>query len=83
MAKKLGQLHPFYSCIPTGIHGPTCFFWANLTPFSLCSGAYCNVALVTYCEAVQRFEAAANGGGVTLGGGAVTIGINLTVTLGQ
>ena len=30
------------------------------------------MALVTYCEAVQRFEAAANGGGVTLGGGAVT-----------
>ena len=23
------------SCIPTGIHGPTCIFWANLTPFSL------------------------------------------------
>ena len=24
-----------YSCIPTGMHGPTCIFWANLTPFSL------------------------------------------------
>ena len=21
-------------CIPTGMHGPTCIFWANLTPFS-------------------------------------------------
>jgi hypothetical protein len=25
----------FYSYIPTGMHGPTCIFWANLTPFSL------------------------------------------------
>jgi hypothetical protein len=25
----------FYSCIPTGTHGPTCIFWANLTPFWL------------------------------------------------
>jgi hypothetical protein len=41
------------------------------------------VALVTYCEVVQRFEAAANGGGVTLGGRAVNIGINPIVTLGQ
>jgi hypothetical protein len=24
-----------YSCIPAGMHGPTCIFWANLTPFSL------------------------------------------------
>jgi hypothetical protein len=24
-----------YSCIPTGMDGPTCTFWANLTPFSL------------------------------------------------
>jgi hypothetical protein len=24
-----------YCCIPTGMHGPTCIFWANLTPFSL------------------------------------------------
>jgi hypothetical protein len=24
-----------YGCIPTGMHGPTCSFWANLTPFSL------------------------------------------------
>ena len=22
-----------YSCIPTGMHGPTSIFWANLTPF--------------------------------------------------
>ena len=24
-----------YCCITTGIHGPTCIFWANLTPPSL------------------------------------------------
>jgi hypothetical protein len=24
----------FYRCIPTGMHGPTRIFWANLTPFS-------------------------------------------------
>jgi hypothetical protein len=24
-----------YSCTPAGMHGPTCIFWANLTPFSL------------------------------------------------
>jgi hypothetical protein len=24
----------FYSCIPTGVHGPSGIFWANLTPFS-------------------------------------------------
>jgi hypothetical protein len=24
-----------HSCIPTGMHGPTCIFSANLTPFSL------------------------------------------------
>ena len=34
--KTLGQLQAaFSSCIPTGMHGPTCIFWANLTPFSL------------------------------------------------
>jgi hypothetical protein len=36
-AQKLGQLQSFmafYSCIPTEMHGPTCVFWANLTPFS-------------------------------------------------
>ena len=25
----------FYSCIPAGMCGPTCMFWAGLTPFSL------------------------------------------------
>ena len=34
LAQKLGQIQPF-SCIPSGMHGPTCIFWANLTPFSL------------------------------------------------
>jgi hypothetical protein len=31
LGQKLGQLQPFL----TGMHGPTCIFWANLTPFSL------------------------------------------------
>ena len=34
LAQKLGQIQPF-SCIPSGMHGPTCIFWANLTPFLL------------------------------------------------
>jgi hypothetical protein len=25
----------FHSCIPMGMHGPTCIFWANPTPFWL------------------------------------------------
>ena len=34
----------FNDCIPTGMHGPPCVFWAKLTPFSLqccssCGGA--------------------------------------------
>ena len=32
---EVGQTSAFYSCIPTRVHGPTCVFWANLTPFSL------------------------------------------------
>jgi hypothetical protein len=37
LAQKLGQLQPFCSCIPTGMHGPTCIVWANLnsTPSSI------------------------------------------------
>ena len=34
LAQKVGPTYAFYSCIPTGMHGPTCIFWANLTPFS-------------------------------------------------
>jgi hypothetical protein len=39
LAQKLGQPIAFDSCIPspTGMHGPTCIFWGNLTPF-LASG---------------------------------------------
>jgi hypothetical protein len=29
----------FYSCISTGMHGPTAIFWANLIPSSLPSGS--------------------------------------------
>jgi hypothetical protein len=32
---EVGPTSAFYRCIPTGMHGPTCIFWANLTPFSL------------------------------------------------
>ena len=32
---EVGPPSAFYGCIPTGMHEPTCFFWANLTPFSL------------------------------------------------
>ena len=35
LAQKLAQLQPVYGCIPTGMHGPTCIFRANLTPFPL------------------------------------------------
>ena len=31
----MGQLDAFYSCIPTGVRGPTYIFWADLKPFSL------------------------------------------------
>jgi TPR repeat protein len=29
-----------HSCIPAGMHGPTCIFWANLTTFSLEAEGY-------------------------------------------
>ena len=32
---EVGPTSAFCSCIPTGMHEPTCIFWANLTPFSL------------------------------------------------
>ena len=32
---EVGPTSAFYSCVPTGMHGPTCIFWANLTAFSL------------------------------------------------
>jgi hypothetical protein len=31
---EVGPTSAFYSCIPPGIHGPTCIFWATLAPFS-------------------------------------------------
>jgi hypothetical protein len=30
---EVGPTPAFYRCIPTGIYGPTCIFWANLIPF--------------------------------------------------
>jgi hypothetical protein len=35
LAQKWAQLQPVYGGIPTGMHGPTCIFRANLTPFPL------------------------------------------------
>jgi hypothetical protein len=32
---EVGPTSAFYSCIPAAIHGPTCIFWANVTPFSV------------------------------------------------
>jgi hypothetical protein len=34
LAQKLGQLQPF-TAVLTGMHGPTCIFWANLTSVAL------------------------------------------------
>jgi hypothetical protein len=31
---EVGPTLVFHSCVPTGMDGPTCIFWANLTPFS-------------------------------------------------
>jgi hypothetical protein len=32
---EVGPTSASYSCVPTGVHGPACVFWANLKPFSL------------------------------------------------
>ena len=32
---EVGPTSGLYGCIPTGMHGPICIIWANLTPFSL------------------------------------------------
>jgi hypothetical protein len=34
-ASQVKGTSAFYSCIPTGMPGPTCIFWTNLTPFPL------------------------------------------------
>ena len=31
---EVGPASAFSSCIPTGMHGPCCIFWANLTAFA-------------------------------------------------
>jgi hypothetical protein len=36
---EVGPTSAFYSCIPTGMHGPTYIFWANLTLCSLKLGS--------------------------------------------
>jgi hypothetical protein len=50
LAQKLGQLQPFNSCIPTGIHGPTSIFWANLTTFTLRMGTQGIFSIVNSCR---------------------------------
>jgi hypothetical protein len=42
LAHTLGQISVVYSCNSTGMHGPTCIFWANLTPFSLEGPQHCH-----------------------------------------
>jgi hypothetical protein len=32
---EVGPTSALYSCFATGMHGPTCIFWADLTAFSL------------------------------------------------
>jgi len=32
---EVGPNPAFYRCVPTGMHGPTCILWVNLTAFSL------------------------------------------------
>ena len=64
MAQKLGQLQPFITVFPQEcMVGPTCIFWANLTPFSLEVGlasqvehwqlAWHKVSAATHIEVVQ------------------------------
>ena len=35
VGSEVGPTSAFNRCIPTGVRGRTCIFWANLTPFSL------------------------------------------------
>jgi hypothetical protein len=48
----------FYSCIRTGMHRPTCMFWANLTPFSMRQ-----VRRAQGCEQARRRDADRGDGG--------------------
>jgi hypothetical protein len=54
-----------YRCVPTGMHGPTCIFWANLTPLSLDHGARTLPAGVAG-RFWQRKGLGGGGGGVVL-----------------
>ena len=42
-----------FDSIPTGMHGPTCMFWANLTPLSLKLLPYRTIGRVSYYEAAS------------------------------
>jgi hypothetical protein len=43
----------FYSCTTTGMHGPTCMFWAKLTPFSIQTHSERHELLLDYSQADQ------------------------------
>jgi hypothetical protein len=52
----------FSSCIPTGMHGPTCTFWANLTPFTLAARLQDPQQLLLRCPVLQLRYTATDGG---------------------
>jgi hypothetical protein len=49
---EVGPTAAFYGCNPTGMRGPTCFFWASLTPFLL------KVYLSSHAEGWEQTAAA-------------------------
>jgi hypothetical protein len=51
---EVGPTPAISSCIPTGMHGPTCIFWVNLTPFPLRA-----LRRVRYCVEVQKVDLSA------------------------
>ena len=57
--QKLGKLSAFCSCVPTGMRGPTCIFWARLTRLSPPAGVRGRHAK----PAVRRGAADAGAGG--------------------
>ena len=53
---EVGPTSAFYSCSPTGMHGPPYIFWANRTPFSLCVRRYTQaVVALTACFSIAFF----------------------------
>jgi hypothetical protein len=54
---RSGPTSAFYHCIPIDMHGPTCIFWANLTPASLQAGP-CRCSAARLCGSSDRLAAA-------------------------